>query len=167
MSPEAATTTLSVVQTIEKSGDLKDSATYARMGCFPMIGREFGIRIVASSDQKLAACSVSLALAAANHCASVARMDASSFATSTSGWSVRCRVCVHPVNPKLSNVNSNRIRILICTLLLPSSLFCNERRAIDKNPHLTAQRRINGARLCYRLFSSIKGGITLTSSVPG
>src|SRR5438034_4555210 len=129
MSPEAATTTLSVVQTIEKSGDLKDSATYARMACFPMIGGEFGIRIVASSDQKLAACSVSLTLAAANHCASVARMDASSFPTSTSGWSVRCCVCVHPMSQKLSNMNNNRIRILIYTLPLPPSLFCNDRLA--------------------------------------
>src|SRR6266496_2674784 len=156
MSPEAATTTLSVVQTIEKSGDLKDSATYARMASFPMIGREFGIRIVASSDQKLAACSVSLALAAANHCASVARMDASSFATSTSGWSFRCRVCVHPVNPKLSNVNSNRIRILICTLPLPSSLLQQKGGQLIKNLHLTVQRRINSASLCNRLISRTK-----------
>src|SRR5437773_12109991 len=136
MSPEAATTTLSVVQTIEESGDLKDSVTYARMASFPVIGGEFGIRIVASSDQKLAACSVSLALAAANHCASVARIDASSFPTSTLGWSVRCCVCVHPMNPKLSIMNSNRIKILICTLLctlpLPSSLFCNKRLATDE-----------------------------------
>src|SRR5436190_4118975 len=131
MSPEAATTTLSVVQTIEKSGDLKDSVTYARMASFPVIGGEFGIRIVASSDQKLAACSVSLALAAANHCASVARIDASSFPTSTLGWSVRCCVCVHPMNPKLSIMYSDRIRLLICTLPLPSSLYCNERLATD------------------------------------
>src|SRR5438046_756378 len=137
MSPEAATTTLSVVQTIEKSGDLKDSVTYARMASFPVIGGEFGIRIVASSDQKLAACSVSLALAAANHCASVARIDASSFPTSTLGWSVRCCVCVHPMNPKLSIMNSNRIRILICTLPFHPAYFATNGLATDEISDIT------------------------------